>query len=289
VGSSRAIACLAVAACNARLGGAGPTETVDASTAAVDATRSSDAAIEIEIDAPALKSWSKPDAIPGVNSGSSEDDPSVTADRFTIVFTSNRGGNYDLYIGRRAALTDAFTVDPLTSLNSMSAETSPEISSDGKALYFISKRTGTNLVYRSTYDGATWADPKPASDLAACTGADVAISPDGLQLLCTIATTSGNQVLHSTRASTTATWPTPTREAALEVTTDIAAPTLTNEGATIYLHAGNPRDLYVSIDFATPTRIEELASAGRDAAPFADATATHLAFNRDGDLYETSR
>ena len=53
-----------------------------------------------------------------------------------------------------------------------------------------------------------------------------------------------NQLYIYTRASTTVDFSQPARHAELEVTADIASPTITNGGAVIYFHAGSPRDLY---------------------------------------------
>jgi Tol biopolymer transport system component len=79
----------------------------------------------------------------------------------------------------------------------------------------------------------------------------------------------------------------------LDVTGDVAAPSLTNDAATVYLHGGQPRDLYVAYkqgaSFTTPVKITELNTGGRDAAPSISADGKRLLFERDGELYESSR
>src|SRR5262249_36162472 len=144
-----------------------------------------DTAIDAAIDGgPAA--WSAPTPVPGVDSTDVEDDPSFTANRLTMVFTSTRAGGLgmeDLYIGTRATTADPFTVAPLTALSSTAREQSPEISADGKTLYFTSTRSGANVVYKSTLVTGGWSPPAAVPELAAINGDDVAISPDGLSAL----------------------------------------------------------------------------------------------------------
>src|SRR5262245_5271290 len=56
---------------------------------------------DAQVDAPP-RLWAAPTLVPGVNSSSSEDDPSFTADRLTIVFISSRNGtDQEIFIGTR--------------------------------------------------------------------------------------------------------------------------------------------------------------------------------------------
>src|SRR5262245_54208612 len=259
------------------------------------ADTATDATVDAAIDA-GTGSWSAPVPVPGVDSTDVEDDPSFTANRLKMVFTSTRAGGLgleDIYIGTRATTADPFTVAPLTALNSSAAEQSPEISADGKTLYFTSTRSGANVVYASKLAGGAWSPPAAVPELAAINGDDVAISPDGLTVLGIEFTSTGNLIVMAYRASTAVPFGPLAEVKELEVTTDLAAPTLTNGGMTVYFHAGSPRDLYrstlVNGHYTTPAQVTELNTAGRDAAPFVSATDDHLMFNRDGELYETSR
>jgi hypothetical protein len=248
-------------------------------------------AMDAPADAPRV--WSTPVPIPGVNSSAVEDDPSITADRLTIVFTSDRAGGLgsdDIYLGTRATTADAFTVAPLTSINSAMNESSPEISADGHTLYFTSDRGGNFDVYITTRSGDTWSAPQVVPELSSSAGeSDVAISPDGLTAL----VARGSGIYMATRASTTAAFGTPVLAAVLDVTGDVAAPSLTDGAATVYLHGGATRDLYVAYrqgaTFTTPVPITELDTASRDAAPFISADGTRLLFERAGELYESTR
>ena len=69
-----------------------------------------DAAIEVDAPintpdapdapgAPGSGMWAAPTRVPGVNSASNEDDPSCMPDRLTIVFTSDRNGTDDIFLG----------------------------------------------------------------------------------------------------------------------------------------------------------------------------------------------
>jgi Tol biopolymer transport system component len=250
-----------------------------------------DASIDAPIDAP--RAWSAPVLIPGVNSTADESDPSLTADRLTIVFSSDRAGGLgsdDIYLGTRASTTAAFTVAPITAINSSSRDASPEISADGNTLYFTSNRGSSYDVYVSTRSGGVWSAPQAVAELnTSSTEGDVAISPDGLTLL----VERTEDIYIATRASTGAAFGTPALVAILDVTGDVAAPTLTNGAAAVYLHGGATRDIYVAYrqgtTFTTPVPVTEVNTASRDAAPFISADGTRLVFERSGELYESTR
>jgi hypothetical protein len=271
-----------------RPGAADPDATTD--------TPRDDAATDAPHDAAAYVPWSTPTPLPGINSNAVEDDPSFTADRLTMMFTSDRAGGLggpDLYIATRASVGATFTVTALTALSSSAFEQSPEISADGNTLRFTSNRSGTNVVYISTRSGGVWSAPATVPELATIDGDDVAISPDQLTALGIDFTVTGNKIMRATRASKAVPFGALADVIPLEITTDLAAPTLTDGGATVYFHAGASRDIYVSHlvggVYMTPTKVTELDTSGRDAAPFVSATDDYMMFERDGDLYETSR
>jgi hypothetical protein len=237
--------------------------------------------------------WLTPVPIPGVNTGSDESDPSLTADRLTIVFISDRPGGLggdDLYLGTRGAVTEPFTVTPLTALSSPAQDRSPEISVDGGTLYFTSSRNGGYDVYVSTLAGGAWSAPQRVDALSSgATEGDVAISPDGL----TAIVERSGALYFATRPSIGAMFGAPVLVPELDVGGDVASPSLANGAATVYLHAGSVRDLYVAYrqgtSFTAPAPVAELNTPVRDAAPFLSPDGARLAFERDGDLYEASR
>ena len=117
---------------------------------------------------------------------------------------------------------------------------------------------------------------------------DVAISPDGLTAFVARAGT----LMKSTRPTTASAWATPASTGTAWGSAP-AAPAI-NLAGDIYLHARNPRDLFVSrkagTSYPAPVLITELFGAlSRDAAPFVSADDLYLWFERDGDLFETHR
>ncbi len=246
-----------------------------------------DAAVDAPADAFVSPVWLGVTAIPGVNSNGSESDPSLSPDQLTIVFQRNS----DLYIGTRATKAAAFTVAPLAVLNTGSTEASPELTGNGTAIYFTSDRlvAGSADVYRSVLSGGVWQSPMlevNLSDLTANDG-DVAISPDGL----TAFVARGATLFKATRATTASAWGTPATTGTAWGPS-AAAPAI-NAAGDVYLHARNPRDLYVSrmsgASYPAPTAIGELDGATRDAAPYVSADDLYIWFERDGDLFEAHR
>jgi len=253
-----------------------------------------DGAADATPDGPAYVPWGTPVELISLETpGMGESDPSVTADKLTAVLIAATAVNdNDIYIATRNALTDTFTPSLLTAVNATGFnEESPEISADGKTLYFISNRSGAYQLFVSTFT-TSWSAPIVANELTS--HGDVAISPDGLTAA-TVHDGAPNQIYIYTRASTTVAFSGATLHSELEVTADIAAPTITNGGAVIYLHAGTPRDLYRATlqgngTYTTPVPVTELNdTALRDAAPYVVRTDDYMLFERAGDIFETTR
>ena len=257
--------------------------------AAVDVALPPDGSIDgAPLDAFISPLWLTPTQIPGVNTAGTESDPCMSPDQLTIVFERNG----DLYIGTRATKAAAFTVQPLASLNTLDEETSPELTGNGTSIYFTSDRLmpGSHDVYRSVLSNGAWQAPTVESSLSdpALDDSDVAISPNGL----TAFVSRANTLLKSTRPSTGSGWSTPI-STGTAWGPSAAAPAI-NAAGDVYLHAKNPRDLYVSRklgnNYPTPTAITELNTVGgREAGPFASADDLYLWFERDGDLFEAHR
>lgn len=257
---------------------------------------------DAELDAPGIDAstyvpWTTPVELTSLETaGNGESDPSLTSDRLTAVLESETvNDDSDIYIATRTALTDTFTTGLLTEVNSTGFDdASPEISADGKTLYFVSDRSGSGQVYISVYTTA-WSMPVVANDLSSTSSeGDLAISPDGLTAA-VVRENSQHHIYVYTRATTSDTFSNPTLHAELEITTDIAAPTITNGGDIIYLHAGASRDIYRAQlkgngTYTTPAPVTELNTmAARDAAPFVVQTDDYLVYEKAGDIFETSR
>jgi hypothetical protein len=287
------VACSSLGDCPAGqrcVGGTCRPESFAEDAAAGDTSPRDDAAIDGAFDAAPLGAWAMAVEIPGVDSTATEGDPSLTADRLTICFTSNRGGNDDLFLGTRATTAAAFTVASIVAVNSTGRERSCELAADGSSLVFVSDRTGNFDVYLSIRQGGAYQPPAIVPELSStATENDVAISPDGRTALLSRA----NDMYLATRAAPGDAFSMPALVPELDVTGNVAAPSLTNDAATVYLHAGATRDLYaatrIGTTFTTPVPITELNTAARDAAPFVSADDRTLVFERTGVLFESTR
>ncbi len=248
-------------------------------------------------DAPGYIGWGAAVELATLEStGTAETDPSITADLKTVVFRADLPANDEqLFIATRTALTDSFTITELTALNATGFnETSPEISADGQTIYFISNRSGAYKVYSSTFT-TVWSTPVLRSDLSP-TGAaeDIAVSPDGLTAVVGAPGAQAIFRLH-TRGSTSASFGNGVRLTDLEFRADIAAPTITNGGETIYFHAGAPRQLYRSTrkgngGYTMPALVAEVnVAAIRTAAPFVLQSDETMIFERASDIFLTTR
>ncbi|MBA3818189.1 MAG: PD40 domain-containing protein, partial [Deltaproteobacteria bacterium] len=210
-----------------------------ATDAAADGTGLIDAAIIVDAPDGTPLMWSAPVVIPGVNSSSAESDPTMSADRLTIVFTRSN----ELFIGTRASTGASFTVTALTAANSPAAEHSPELSPDGSILHFTSDRlvaTDDDIYVSTRVGGGAFSAPTRVEGLSTTTSkeGDIAISPDGLT-----AVIGRSGLFRSVRPSITQPWP-----AAVAIATSFgvnpAAPSI-NTAGDLYFHAGIDRNLFV--------------------------------------------
>jgi Tol biopolymer transport system component len=78
----------------------------------------------------------------GVNTASDEEGPFLRADGQELLFTSDKGGNFDIYrapLGADGGFGDAVAV---TELNTTFSDVVPYLSHDGLTIFFSSNRTG---------------------------------------------------------------------------------------------------------------------------------------------------
>jgi hypothetical protein len=248
-------------------------------------------------DDPGYIPWGTPVEVTSLETpANGESDPSVTADKLAAVLAGETDADdADIYIATRAALDDTFTFSLLSEVNAVGFnEKSPEISADGKTLYFTSNRSGNDEIYVSTFTTG-WSAPTLVTELSsASVDGDVAISPDGLTAAI-VREGATNRIYIHKRAITTVAWGIGTLHSELNVTTDIGSPSITNDGDVVYLHAGAPRKIYRATlkgngTYTNPMPVDELNTLGvRNAAPFVTQTDDYIIFERDGDIYETSR
>jgi hypothetical protein len=92
-----------------------------------------------------IDDWTQPVNLgPTINSSAWYHDPSISADKLSLVFSSNRPGGLggdDLWITKRATINDSWTnpVNLGVSINSSNNEMDPALSADGLQLYFCSQ------------------------------------------------------------------------------------------------------------------------------------------------------
>jgi Tol biopolymer transport system component len=92
------------------------------------------------------EAFGAPELITELSTSSDDRDPSLTPDRLTIYFASNRSGGaggLDIWMASRATAADAFGAPVnVTELNTADREANPEIAADGLTVYFDSDRAG---------------------------------------------------------------------------------------------------------------------------------------------------
>jgi hypothetical protein len=229
-----------------------------------------------------------------INGATDETDPTISANHLVVALSAVvSSGDADIFIGTRADVTEPFTVMNLSTINSASDEECPELSPDGKMLYFTSNRAGQYDVYVAIESGGVWSPPALIPSLSTHDDSNLAVSPDGLTAVVLDESATHKFYLH-TRNTTLSPWGTGTRIPELEITDDIASPTITNGAATIYFHAKPSRDIYVAHrnpngSFTTPTPVSELNTASRDACPFVLQADDYMIFERAGDIFESTR
>jgi len=248
--------------------------------------------------------WFPASPVPGVNTSSNETDPSFTADRLTIAFTSDRPGGTggtDLYIGTRGSAADPFVVRELAELDSTATERSPELSQNGLTIYFVSNRSGTGVVYQAARGAITDPFGAPAALSIKSSGGgnansqmlDVGFTPDGLQAITVRNKNVGDQVFGYTVESTGA-LDTEVALTTLDLGTQASSPSLDTGGAQVYLDAATPAQIYMAQalggTFSTPTTVDDFNSTGtRNAAPEIAADNMFIMFERDGDIVQSTK
>lgn len=131
---------------------------------------------DASIDAIALGDFTTPTELPGVNTGASEDDPSLTDDLLELYFDSSQSagataGEGDVWVAKRTTTVSSFDTPVLVAeLSSVYDDTSPEISRDGLSMYFASTRPPSvdrDIYFTSRPNRATpWAEPVRVDELA---------------------------------------------------------------------------------------------------------------------------
>ena len=128
--------------------------------------------------------WSAPVYVPELSAtGFLTYGPAPSADELTIVFSSDRSGNYDLYVATRPTTADPWSTPvPISELNTAGKESDPFLTDDGLTLYYTSGASGDDDIVVATRPSLQAAFGPPAKvselDLSGSNEQDVWLSPD---------------------------------------------------------------------------------------------------------------
>lgn len=193
--------------------------------------------------------------------GSSNDDPSLTADMLEIYFDTNRSGSHDVWRATRDSVDEPWgEPEELAELNSRANESTPEVSADGLSLWFGSDRMTASVMDIWVAERSSREEPWSAPVLVA--GAEVN-------------TTADERGASAAEAGTALFFQSDREGAAL--------------GMELYLAARNA----VGDPWERVVRLVELSSPAAELSPFAteDARVIYFASDRSGvmDLYVATR
>ncbi|HEY5927759.1 MAG TPA: hypothetical protein VIV11_39005 [Kofleriaceae bacterium] len=106
-----------------------------------------------------LGGWSMPVEIAELNSGTGDDDPSLTANLQEIFWGSRRGSDEDIWTATRSSPTATWgSVQVVSALSSNDTETTMKVTSDGLAMYFTRDVMGSIDIWAAARRplGTTW-------------------------------------------------------------------------------------------------------------------------------------
>jgi len=151
--------------------------------------------------------------------------PTLSKDALTMVFASNRGTSYDLYLTTRATPTSTFGAPQLLALSTTNGEGDPQWSADGSQLYYtwFDSMTMTGGVFVADYLGGT-AFGTPQTPSFATPGFAYAFTPGDVEMFYTDSPAQSQYGLHR------ATRPTPASDWVADATIDFVDPTGTVAG-----------------------------------------------------------
>jgi hypothetical protein len=141
----------------------------------------------------------------GINSNTDDHSPSISRDGLTLVFASQRAGDFDIYLTNRNSPTGTFgTPMPMTPINMAAAyDESPFMSANKLTIYFNSNRAGSHDLYQASRSSVTAAfgPPTPITELndAQANEADPWVSNDGKRIYFTRAISGVLTLMQSSR------------------------------------------------------------------------------------------
>jgi Tol biopolymer transport system component len=247
--------------------------------------------------------WSTPVLIPVVNSSSTDWAPSISDDDLYMIFSSNRGGNHELYATQRQSTSnnwdDPSLVAELT--NQFDEEDDATLSEDLREMFF-----GKTRIFRTRR--ADLASPWGSRDVIVPDDFDLVqgaeLSRDNLRLYFNAGSPSSDLYMMERATVTQALGPYVLIMPDPDPGGDTGWPTLSADELEIFVSSerGGERDIYTarresrSLPFPTVTRVAELSAAGEaewDPELTADGTTMYLSSTRGAaqglDLYRATR
>jgi Tol biopolymer transport system component len=179
----------------------------------------------------------------GVNSNSVDEWGWLSADQLMVYFTSaaTNSSDLNLYQATRATTTAAFSTPQLMgAINTTNSEERPVVTADGLTLFAQSNASGSTHIYVAarTSPAAQFGSLTMAGGVNDTTtnviDADPWISGDGLTMYLASTRNGTYDIFRTTRASTTATFDTPTAVAELNGGSIEDAPVVSADGLEIF-------------------------------------------------------
>jgi hypothetical protein len=264
-----------------------------------------DAGADVAIDAPQRGSmWAPPVPLAGLNTADYETDPALSADGLELFFSSDRPGGagaLDLYRATRSSTSASFGAPvPVTELETIDDDLAAELAPDGLTIYF---RRG-NEIYRAARPvvGAPFGSVQREGQLS--TGfidSNPTIAGDNLTASTTRELSNADKELVMYRRDNTGQgWG--GGRVAIEIDTPgiESGGELDATGFGMLFHSDRPggmgsTDIWFTSrtaipgTWSAPVPVTELNTAGIESDPSGDATWHILVFERDRDLYITTR
>jgi len=208
--------------------------------------------------------FSAPANLVNLNSANDDRSPSLSDDRLTLYFTSDRpggAGGYDVWSATRPDVDSAFGAPaPVAAFDTAAQEWGASPTADGLEMYVASLRTSSYDVYRSRRNAPTDLWPPLALVPQLSSPVDergIALSRDGLEIfVCSLRPggAGGFDVWVSTRPDVGSAWSMPVNVAELNTTNDELGVSLSSDGQVIYIAAGaaGNADIYQATRACSP-------------------------------------
>ena len=115
----------------------GPTLTPDGLTMYLSTNANGDDDLFVSTRSSTTSPWETPTPVTGINTAANDAEPFINGSNTLLLFASDRDGNYDLFMARRARATDPWGAPvALGELNTSGTERDPWLSPDERTLFF---------------------------------------------------------------------------------------------------------------------------------------------------------